>query len=165
MTLDAALYRAANRFADRTGFAHSLFRFYAKDGIALFAVLLLAGWWLGRTSTEPARGVAFAVWAGVGALVALALNQVIGSSIDRARPYDAIPNMHVLIDRTKDFTFASDHATVVGAVAAGLWFVDRRLGIVAGIGALLMAFSRVYVGAHYPGDVVLPDGVQASRKR
>jgi undecaprenyl-diphosphatase len=48
----------------------------------------------------------------------------------------------------------SDHATAVGAVAVGLSFANRRWGIVATVLALLMAFTRVYVGAHYPTDVV-----------
>jgi undecaprenyl-diphosphatase len=42
---------------------------------------------------------------------------------------------------------------MAGAVAAGLWFVSRRLGIVAAVAALLMAFTRVYTAAHYPADV------------
>jgi membrane-associated phospholipid phosphatase len=61
--------------------------------------------------------------------------------------------MHLLVDKTKDFSFPSDHATVAGAVAAGLFLVNRRLGLIAIIAALAMAFARVYVGAHYPGDV------------
>lgn len=152
--MDRALYKIVNRFADHTAWAHGLIRFYAKDGIALLAVLLLVGWWLARTSTTPVAKVSAAVWAGVGALLALAINQPIGAVIDRARPYNAIPNMHLLVDKTADFSFASDHATIAGAVAAGLWLVNRRLGIVATIAAFVMAFARVYVGAHYPGDVV-----------
>jgi membrane-associated phospholipid phosphatase len=48
----------------------------------------------------------------------------------------------------------SDHSLIAGAVAAGLCFVSVRLGIVATFAALFMAFARVYVGAHYPGDVL-----------
>ena len=152
--IDRNLYEAINRLADRTGWAHGVVRFYAKDGIVVFAVLLLAAWWFGRTSTAPIQTVAKAVWAGVGALVALAINQPIGSVVDRARPYVTIANMHLLVDKTKDFSFPSDHATIAGAVAAGVFLVNRRLGTVAIIAALAMAFARVYVGAHYPGDVV-----------
>ena len=65
-----------------------------------------------------------------------------------------MPTAHALIDRTSDFSFPSDHATTVGAVAAALWLANRRFGLVAGVLALLMAFSRVYVGVHYPGDVL-----------
>jgi len=43
---------------------------------------------------------------------------------------------------------------MVGAVAAGLFFVSRRLGVAATVAALLMAFARVYIAAHDPADVV-----------
>lgn len=151
--MDRRLYISINHFADRTAWAHGAARFYAKDGVALFAVLLLAGWWVGRSSIDPLAGVARAIWAGGGALLALALNQPLGAAVDRARPYTVIANMHLLVDKTKDFSFASDHATVVGGVAAGLWLLNRRLGLVAAVAAVAMAFARVYVGAHYPGDV------------
>ncbi|MEZ0053136.1 membrane-associated phospholipid phosphatase [Mycobacterium sp. MAA66] len=39
-------------------------------------------------------------------------------------------------------------------VVAALWLVNRRLGTVAAVAAALMAFARVYVGAHYPRDVL-----------
>ena len=152
--VDRSLYKVMNRFADRTAWAHGVVRFYAKDGVILFAILLLAAWWSGRTSTTPIVGVGMAVWAGAGALLALAINQPIGAAIGRARPYTVIPDMHLLVDRTRDFSLASDHATIAGAVAAGIWLVNRRLGLVAALATLAMALARVYVGAHYPGDVV-----------
>ena len=40
---------------------------------------------------------------------------------------------------------------MAAAVAAGLLLVNRRLGLLAGLASLLMAFARVYIGAHYPG--------------
>jgi undecaprenyl-diphosphatase len=152
--LDRTLYQAVNRFADRTTWAHGPLRFYAQDGVVLFALLLLAGWWVGRTSPSPVTGVSRAVWAGAGPLIALAVNQPIGSAIARARPYTTIAHMHLLVDTTKDFSFPSDHATIAGGVAAGLFLLNRRLGLVTLLAAAVMAFARVYVGAHYPGDVV-----------
>lgn len=62
--------------------------------------------------------------------------------------------VHLLVDKTTDFSFPSDHATAAGAVAVGLLLTNRRWGIVAAALAIVMAFTRVYVGAHYPGDVI-----------
>ena len=40
------------------------------------------------------------------------------------------------------------------AMAAGLFLVSWRLGAVASVFAVLMAFARVYVGVHFPQDVM-----------
>ncbi len=42
---------------------------------------------------------------------------------------------------------------MAGAAAAGLWLVSRKLGAIAAAAALLLAFARVYIAAHYPHDV------------
>jgi undecaprenyl-diphosphatase len=151
--MDFRAFHWINRLQVHTGWANGFFRLYAKDGVVLFAAVLLAGWWVSRSRGDLA-GVAGSVWASVAALIGLAANQVIGGWVDRARPYASHPGVHLLVARTKDFSFPSDHSVVAGAVAVGLLFVDRQVGIVGAVLAVLMAFARVYVGAHYPGDVL-----------
>ncbi|MEO6494355.1 MAG: phosphatase PAP2 family protein [Ilumatobacteraceae bacterium] len=151
--MDGSLYRWINRLANRTHWAHGFLTAYANYGVVLFALLLLAAYLQGRQNGDL-RVVAGAVWAAGSALVALGIGQLIGSAVDRARPYATMSGVHVLVDKSTDFSFPSDHATVVGAVAAGLLFTNRRWGITATVLAVLMAFTRVYVGAHYPGDVL-----------
>lgn len=151
--MDSSIFRWINRLADRTGWAHGLFKANAGYGIAAFAVLLLAAYIAGRQHADL-TAVAASVWAAIAAMVALGIGQIIGSAVDRARPYDTLANAHILVDKTTDFSFPSDHATVAGAVAVGLLFANRRWGIIASVLAVLMAFTRIYVGAHYPGDVL-----------
>jgi undecaprenyl-diphosphatase len=151
--MDGSVFRGVNRLADRTGWAHPLFTAYARYGVVLFAVLLVVAYLDARRHNDL-RAVTGSVWAGGAALIALGVGQLIGGTIDRARPYETMTGVHVLVDRTTDFSFPSDHATVVGAVAMGLLLANRRWGIVAAIAAVAMTFTRVYVGAHYPGDVI-----------
>ncbi|MFD2079654.1 undecaprenyl-diphosphatase/undecaprenyl-diphosphatase [Actinopolymorpha cephalotaxi] len=150
---DPAWFRAVNAFSRATGWLHAPITAYAKFGVVLFALLLLWGWWTARGTSDLAR-VAAALWAPVGMLVAVGLNQPIVHGVHEARPYTALPHVLVLVSRSTDASFPSDHATMAGAVAAGLFLVSRRLGLVGLLAALVMAFARVYVGAHFPGDVL-----------
>ncbi len=151
--MDRALYRLINGLADHTTWAHGAFKLYANAGIVVFAALLIAAYLDGRRHNAH-LGVAGAIWAGGAALAALGAGQLIGRAVDRLRPYETMTDVHVLIARTADFSFPSDHATVAGAVAAGLLMTNRRWGTVAAVAAGTMAFTRVYVGAHYPADVL-----------
>jgi membrane-associated phospholipid phosphatase len=86
--------------------------------------------------------------------LALLINQPIAHAVDRLRPYLAHPaHAHLLISRSHDPSFPSDHATGAFALAFGLWLYDRTLGTVLLVGAAILSFARVYVGTHYPGDV------------
>ena len=152
--MDSNLFRWINRLADRTGWAHGFVAAYANYGIVLFAALLIASY-LGARRHGDLRAVAGSVWAGGAALIALGVGQLIGGTIDRARPYEAMSGVHLLIDRTTDFSFPSDHATAVGAVAVGLLFANKRWGTIGAVLAVAMALTRVYVGAHYPSDVLV----------
>jgi undecaprenyl-diphosphatase len=66
-----------------------------------------------------------------------------------------MPNLEVIGKCGKSSSFPSDHAVAAGAVIVGLLLVTR--GLLAWIGviaALLIAFSRLYLGVHYPHDTL-----------
>ncbi len=149
--MDWSWFHTVNRWSADTPWAHGFFRADANYGIALFiAALALAGW-IGLR--DDAQVLARAIWAGAAAVIALIVNQPIADAIGRARPFAAHRGVLVLVDKSTDPGFLSDHAVMAGAVAVGLVFAVRRIGLVMIGAAVLMAFARVYVGAHYPGDV------------
>jgi membrane-associated phospholipid phosphatase len=150
--LNTALFLLVNRFAKATAWLHGAGVVYASYGVVLFAVLLLAGWWSARVRPEP-EVMGAALWAPVGMLVALGVNQFVVAAVAEQRPYAVLDHPLLLVAPTIDPAFPSDHAVMAGAVAAGLWLVSRRLGVLATVAAVVMAAARVYVGAHWPGDV------------
>ena len=158
---DQSLFRAIDDVARGTPWLHGITAGYATYGPVLFVAFLGVGWWLARRCSDPRRMSAL-VWTALAALLALAINQPIGHAVAELRPYQTMPNVLVLVGRTSDYSFPSDHAVVAGAVAVGLLFVHRRLGLLAALAAVLLAFTRVYVGAHYPIDVTAGLGLGAA---
>jgi undecaprenyl-diphosphatase len=86
-------------------------------------------------------------------LAALAINQPIADAVGKTRPCNALHDIVVLHCNT-DPGFPSDHAVMAGAATVGLWLVHRNLGALAALAAVVMGFARVYIGAHYPLDVL-----------
>jgi membrane-associated phospholipid phosphatase len=151
-SLDDRIFFAINSLARHTGWLHAPAAAYATYGVVLFAALLAAGVLIARRG--PSRPLAAALWAPVATLLAVALNQPIGLVVREARPTATHPQALLLLAPTTDFSFPSDHSVMAGAVAVGLLLVSRRLGSFAAAAAVLIALARVYVGAHYPWDVV-----------
>jgi undecaprenyl-diphosphatase len=113
---------------------------------------MLAGWWTARSAANPAK-MAAALWVPIGVLAALAINQPIADAVGEVRPCNALHDIVVLHCNT-DAGFPSDHAVMAGAATAGLFLVSRILGLIAALASAAMGFARVYVGAHYPQDVL-----------
>lgn len=150
--MNNTLYLDINEFSRHTSWLHFPMANYAKYGLGVFAILMLIGWWQARSQSDST--MASALIAPVVALLAFLINQPIASAVAEERPYNKFPNALVLLAKGHDWSFPSDHVTIGAAVAIALFYVSKRLGYVALFLAVLMAFSRVYAGVHYPQDVV-----------
>lgn len=158
--MDATWYKDVNNFAVHTAWLHGFMKVYAVYGVGIFAVLVLLGWWFARSQANPPRAVASAIWAAAGTIIAVGINQIIANAVARPRPYLTLHHVEVLVARSTDYSFPSDHTITAGAAVTGLWIIahysgraTRALAVVGTILSLFLAFARVYVGAHYPGDV------------
>ena len=79
---------------------------------------------------------------------------IIKNLVQRPRPFDAMSELIILIKRPSGFSFPSGHASTSFACAWALMRIEKKLAAPALILASLIAFSRLYVGVHYPTDVI-----------
>ena len=82
-------------------------------------------------------------------------NVVIKHAIARARPFDTYSDLVTLIRKPTDYSFASGHTTASFAAAGILVrFLNKPLATAAVCYAVLVGYSRLYLGVHYPTDVL-----------
>ncbi|MFE9564013.1 phosphatase PAP2 family protein [Streptomyces sp. NPDC006487] len=151
-------------YLDVTDFAHSTpawvqsaFEFWTEYGLLVFGALFIAVWWRSRGARDP-RTVALAVLAPFVTALAYVASELVKSSVDEERPCRAVAGAAASLVKcpaTGDWSFPSNHATIAGAAAVALALAVRALVLLTVPLALLMAFSRVFVGVHYPHDVAM----------
>ena len=82
-------------------------------------------------------------------------NLVIKNWAARIRPYELIEGLECIVGKADDFSFPSGHATNSFACAWVLFRrADKKWGVSALVLAILISLSRLYVGIHYPTDVL-----------
>ncbi|MGH3071337.1 MAG: phosphatase PAP2 family protein [Gaiellaceae bacterium] len=96
------------------------------------------------------------LWTRVGAaiLIAESVTAALKNAVERDRPPLSRPVPEPLLESPSTFSFPSGHATVSFACATVLALAVPRLRWPLYALAALIAFSRVYVGVHYPFDVL-----------
>ncbi len=80
-------------------------------------------------------------------------NLVLKNLFHRDRPCWICPDVPLLVDSPKDFSFPSGHSMNSFTSALTIFFYDKKAGTVALITAALIAFSRLYNFVHFPTDV------------
>ncbi|MEV6955123.1 phosphatase PAP2 family protein [Streptomyces sp. NPDC051183] len=152
------LYRDITDFAHSTpAWVQSAVEVWTEYGLLFFGLLFVAVWWRARRSADP-RAVALAVVAPLATAIAYVASEVVKSTVDEERPCRAVAGAAaslITCPASGDWSFPSNHAAIAGAAAVALALAVRRLALLTVPLALLMAFSRVFVGVHYPHDVAM----------
>ena len=153
---DAGAYRWVVTAAQHTpGPVDDAIRAFSDYGLGILAILMLRAWWRARPGDDRRMAAALAVPLAVTA--AFLVNDVLKSLVAEQRP---CLTLHITTTVEPcpgpgDWSFPSNHAAIASAAAVALLVADRRLGLIALPVALALAASRVWIGVHYPHDVLV----------
>ena len=149
-------YRLAHTL-DRFSAHHDTFEDWLRAYMKLSELLFVAVIVLLLLAPGPRRALyrraAFAAAAAVA--VALGLAHLIAIAVDRPRPFVAhAASIHPFLAHAADPSFPSEHATGAFAIAAAVALRLPWRGAVLLVLAAMVALGRVFLGLHYPSDVL-----------
>lgn len=138
----------------RTDFFDPIMQFFSFLGdfgwfwILICAILIIY---------KPTRPIG--IIAAVSLLVSACIcNVILKPVVNRTRPYVAIEGLELITKIPYDSSFPSGHSNASFAVACAVtWCLSKNkkwIGVILIVVAALIAFSRLYVGVHYPTDVI-----------
>lgn len=150
-TLDWMLFRLINGLAGQWPPLDGVMFFLATDYmLPTMAFSVLVFFWLSGRDRERVMafsGLVAFVWANI---VVKALNLM----WRRPRPFTTHDDVVLLFYRPSDPSFPANSATALAALGWLVWRHNRRVGGLLLLLAVAMGVARVYVGVHYPFDVI-----------
>lgn len=151
--MDWRLYKAIYDVSLHHHWVGTLFSDIEKVSIPAMVLITAALWFFSRPGGDRkwklACGSAFAS-AALAYLVAFVIHHVWA----RPRPYATHHIAHPW-SNTTDASFPSDHASVSYAIAFAVLAFDPIAGAIFIVVATIIAVGRLFIGAHYPSDVVM----------
>lgn len=105
---------------------------------------------------RPRRDLILAISAVAVVLLADGTTQIFKDLVQRIRPCHVFQQVQLLHGAvcTDSFSFPSNHASNIFALAAFISYNYRKLAIPSFLIAILVGYSRIYLTAHYPTDVL-----------
>jgi undecaprenyl-diphosphatase len=150
--MNMELFRLINNLANKNTVLDKIMIFFSKDVPYIFMAVIAIVFILGITKKNCGyRKVAFNTF--VITVINLILSFIIGGIYYVDRPF-VHNKVNLLLPHATDASFPSDHATGTMSIALGLTKYNKLLSRILTVISIIVGFSRVYVGHHYPMDVM-----------
>lgn len=161
IALDQRLFLWISGLAGKFGPLDWLASHLANDYFipALMGMIAFGLWFAGRSQQEMRRNQWAFVYAVTGVGFSALAVMIMNHYYFRPRPYvlfpQILPQVHRLFYEPTVSSFPSYPAALTFALAFGIWLENKKVATVLFGLAALMAFARIYVGVHYPSDIVV----------
>lgn len=149
-------YRDIVEWADTTpGIVQGFMAHFTDLGIVLLAVTWLLVFRHARRG--PSRLMAMTLVSGFAVVLAYGISEWAKTYLDAERPcrtFSGLPIIAQTCPPPGDWSFPSNHSTIAFGLVVAIFLASWRVGLLVLPLAVLAGFSRVFVGVHYPHDVL-----------
>jgi undecaprenyl-diphosphatase len=147
--MDYRIFRAINQFAGRNQLFDMIMVAISQKVRYLYLILLIFMWFRNNSYKKVT------LYACVSVVVTILLNRLIKLFYFKPRPFLKFW-VHLLppAPSKKNSSFPSKHTTLAFAVATSVLLYKRLVGLIMFILAFLAGFSRIWMGQHFPSDIV-----------
>ncbi|MBZ1329739.1 phosphatase PAP2 family protein [Clostridium botulinum] len=151
--MNMEFFRLINNLANKNSVLDKIMIFFSKDIPYIFMAIVAIVFILGITKKNcDYRKVAVNTF--IITVINLILSSIIGGIYYVDRPF--INNkVNLLYTHAKNSSLPSDHAIGTMSIALGLGKYNKLLSLILTASSVIVGFSRVYVGHHYPADVIV----------
>ncbi|MDD5605090.1 MAG: phosphatase PAP2 family protein [Dehalococcoidales bacterium] len=155
LELDQNLFLWINGLSGRFPIIDNIISAIANDYfIIVFCCMIMMALWTGIKNADNRRHMQKGIMVASSSLgTAQGMVEIINNFWQRPRPFEEL-DVNLLFYPPTDPSFPSNSASVLFAMAWGIFLYDRKVGSVLLAIAASMGFSRVYVGIHYPLDII-----------
>ena len=155
LEFDQALFLWINGLSGHVNLIDNIMRALANDYFAIITgCLVMAGLWAGISDNQKRRHTQKGIMVASSSLgISQVMVEVINGIWARPRPFTEL-NVNLVFYMPTDASFPANSSTVLFGMAWGLFLYSRKAGTVLLCLAAVKGFSRIYVGVHYPLDVV-----------
>ncbi|MCI0768047.1 undecaprenyl-diphosphatase [Bacillus sp. TL12] len=147
LNIDA--FRAINDLGKQYSFLNSTMIFLAEY-MEYFLALIIVVYWFTRSNQNRMM----VVQAMIAFVTAKIIGKLAGEFHLNYQPFAVLPDVNKLVDHAVDNSFPSDHTILFFSICFSFWLVRKKVGWLWLVLAFCVAISRIWVGVHYPFDVV-----------
>ncbi|WP_332633731.1 undecaprenyl-diphosphatase [Halalkalibacter flavus] len=142
--MDYKIFKAINRLAGHFPPLDALMIFISNKIRYVYMGVLVFTWFKNKKMTVNVL---------ISVLVGILINTIIKAFCFKPRPYMK-HRVGILLPSKNDSTVLSKHTLLVFAVSTSILFRDRFLGTIMTAFSIITGFSRIWLGLHYPSDVI-----------
>lgn len=152
--LDVFLFQKINNLVHISSFLDYIGIFLADYLGYFFIVLVLFSLFLPKARFVRKRLIIISAF--ISAIISrFFVTEIIRFFYHRPRPYIVLESAQKIISENKDFSsFPSGHAAFFFALAMGIYFYNKKMGILFLVGAIAMGIARIFTGVHWPSDIL-----------